>query len=117
MSDKKNCKCSTFYGYQKVYLNEESDSWGVVVDANGNFLHNIEEHEEIVEMAENPEGPFTCTQCDTEYEELPIKTSPLFTKQILSVIIEAESEEEAKEKLRDMTKDEIIKLMKLTSHC
>jgi len=41
----------------------------------------------------------------------------MFTKQILSIFIEADSEEEAKEKLKEMTKEEIIDLMVITSRC
>jgi len=62
----KQCECGNteFYAHQKCRMN-------VVCDGFGNWLRNSPNDESACYDSENPYGPFTCTKCDKEYEELP----------------------------------------------
>ena len=55
-----NCGNETFTAHQQCYHD-------IKVDGHGEFLGD----EGIYESGK-PYGPFTCPECDTEYEELPV---------------------------------------------
>ena len=55
-----NCGNNQFVGHQIVRME-------VVVDENNNFL----EQREIYD-AETPYGPFTCTKCGREYDDIEV---------------------------------------------
>ena len=60
------CKCGNnrFYAHQLIRLD-------VVVDENGAFDRNLYDNAEAaIYDAEKPYGPFTCTVCNREYDEL-----------------------------------------------
>lgn len=60
------CECGNneFSGHQQVYVD-------VVVDEHGNFDRNLcESIEDSIYEAGRPYGPFTCTKCGKEYEDL-----------------------------------------------
>lgn len=60
------CKCGNnrFYAHQLVRLD-------VVVDENGAFDSNLYDNAEAaIYDTEKPYGPFTCTVCNREYDEL-----------------------------------------------
>ena len=59
------CECGNeeFYGHQKCRMD-------VVVDGDGNWLRNSPDDNSSCYDAENPYGPFRCTKCNKEYEEL-----------------------------------------------
>ena len=60
------CACGNdhFYGHQIIRAD-------VIVDADGSFEENITNRlEDSIYDAERPYGPFTCTSCGKEYEEL-----------------------------------------------
>ena len=60
------CTCGNdrFYGHQIIRVD-------VIVGADGSFEDNISERlENSIYDAEKPYGPFTCTACGKEYEEL-----------------------------------------------
>ncbi len=54
------CECGgkEFYARQVATMD-------VITDGNGNWIKNME-----VSAADKPYGPFTCTKCEKEYEEL-----------------------------------------------
>ena len=54
------CECGSerFSAHQQCYHD-------VIVDENGNF-----EKDDGIYQSNNPYGPFTCIECDREYEEL-----------------------------------------------
>jgi hypothetical protein len=54
------CECGStqFYASQVCYHR-------IIVDENGNFIDDLD-----VDEADHPYGPFECTQCAKEYEEL-----------------------------------------------
>lgn len=62
------CTCGSkeFYAYQVCYIH-------VVCDESGVFLYNIAKHDGSLSVykAENPHGPYQCTQCKAIYDELP----------------------------------------------
>jgi len=61
------CKCGNdmFYAHQLVRVD-------VVVDEMGNFVENLNSTMEAsVYDAERPYGGFRCTECGTEYENIP----------------------------------------------
>lgn len=64
----KFCKNSRFIGHQMVRTD-------VLVDEKGDFSDNLpgglESH---IYDSEHPYGPFTCTQCGAEYDELSEET-------------------------------------------
>lgn len=63
------CSCGStwFIGHQLIRAD-------VVVDGNGEFLENCEPSLEAANYdAEKPYGPFTCTVCGKEYEELTVE--------------------------------------------
>lgn len=61
------CGCARFIGHQLIRAD-------VVVDGNGEFLENCDPSlEAAIYDAEKPYGPFTCTACGKEYEELTVK--------------------------------------------
>lgn len=60
------CTCGNdrFYGHQIIRVD-------VIVGADGSFEENTTEHlENSIYDAERLYGPFTCTVCGKEYEEL-----------------------------------------------
>ena len=60
------CTCGNdrFYGHQIIRVD-------VIVGADGSFDDNISDClENSIYDAERPYGPFTCTACGKEYEEL-----------------------------------------------
>ena len=60
------CVCGNdrFYAHQIIRAD-------VIVDSDGAFLENATERlEESIYDAERPYGPFTCTKCGKEYDEL-----------------------------------------------
>lgn len=60
------CKCghNRFYAHQLCRVD-------VIVDEDGNWESNTGKDNTIVVYdAENPYGPFTCTKCGEEYEEI-----------------------------------------------
>ena len=60
------CTCGNdrFYGHQIIRAD-------VIVGADGSFEANVTEHlEDSIYDAEKPYGPFTCTACGKEYDEL-----------------------------------------------
>ena len=58
------CGNNRFYAHQLVRLD-------VVVDENGAFDRNLYDNAEAaIYDAEKPYGPFTCTVCNREYDEL-----------------------------------------------
>ena len=60
------CTCGNdrFYGHQIVRVD-------VIVDADGSFESNVTDPmENSIYDAEKPYGPFTCTVCGREYDEL-----------------------------------------------
>lgn len=54
-----NCGNGKFYAHQVCYHEIE-------VDEDNNFINDIE----IIE-SNNPYGPYVCTKCKREYDELP----------------------------------------------
>lgn len=62
------CECGNteFYAHQLCRMN-------VVVDADNEWLRNSPEDNSACYDFETPYGPFTCTECKKEYEELPEK--------------------------------------------
>lgn len=61
------CGSTRFIGHQLIRAD-------VVVDGNGEFLENCEPSlEAAIYDAEKPYGPFTCTVCRKEYEELTVE--------------------------------------------
>ena len=60
MSNIRKCSCGNdqFFAHQRCYND-------IVVDENNNFQDNL-----IVYDAESPYGPYQCTSCDKEYDEL-----------------------------------------------
>jgi predicted RNA-binding Zn-ribbon protein involved in translation (DUF1610 family) len=58
-----DCGNTEFYGHQKCRMN-------VVVDGDNNWLRNSPEDQSACYDSESPYGPFTCTQCGKEIEEL-----------------------------------------------
>lgn len=62
----KRCKCDNakFYAHQVCRLD-------VIVDGDYNFVSNANENAEAsIYDSSNPYGPFTCTKCGEEYDEL-----------------------------------------------
>lgn len=62
----KRCKCGNakFYAHQVCRLD-------VIVDGDYNFIRNASENAEAsIYDSGNPYGPFTCTKCGEEYDEL-----------------------------------------------
>ena len=60
------CTCGNdrFIGHQIIRVD-------VIVGADGSFLENVTGRlEDSIYDAERPYGPFTCTSCGKEYEEL-----------------------------------------------
>ena len=58
------CGCARFIGHQLIRAD-------VMVGGNGEFLENCGPSlEAAIYDAEKPYGPFTCTGCGKEYEEL-----------------------------------------------
>ena len=60
----KNCGNDRFIGHQIIRAE-------VIVDENGKFYDNLEcGLEAAIYDSERPYGPFTCTKCGSEYDEL-----------------------------------------------
>ena len=60
------CTCGNdrFIGHQIIRAD-------VIVGADGSFLENVTDRlEDSIYDAEKPYGPFTCTSCGREYDEL-----------------------------------------------
>ena len=60
------CTCGNdrFIGHQIIRAD-------VIVSADGSFLENVTDRlEDSIYDAEKPYGPFTCTACGREYDEL-----------------------------------------------
>ena len=60
------CTCGNdrFIGYQIIRAD-------VIVGVDGSFLENVTDRlEDSIYDAEKPYGPFTCTACGREYDEL-----------------------------------------------
>lgn len=59
------CKCGndSFFAHQLVRMD-------VIVDSSNQFMDNIKPAETAIYDSETPYGPYTCTLCGKEYEEL-----------------------------------------------
>lgn len=60
------CGCDQFYASQCVYID-------IIVDEHGNFLENrYSTAEESIFEADDPYGPYYCTECGAEYDQLEV---------------------------------------------
>ena len=59
------CGCSTFFAHQVVHMD-------VKVNGFGSFEENATPEAPMTDIyyADEPFGPYQCTQCGTEYDEL-----------------------------------------------
>ena len=72
------CECGNdrFYATQTVYVDREGvdnrdiQSLDVIVSGDNIFLENVDCDIDGISDAENPDGPYTCTTCGLEYENL-----------------------------------------------
>lgn len=61
------CKCGNneFYAHQTVHID-------VLVDADNTFIRNKEDTAELsIYHADEPFGPYTCTECGETYDTIP----------------------------------------------